>query len=326
MNWSNYLHLLVGIASGLALGMSFCWLFGKSKTGKTGSSSAADQYDDVCALQQQRKQTELAYQMAQEMSQFKGGFLARTSHVLRSPLNGLIGLHQLILSDLCENPAEEREFIAQAHERALKLVKLLDEILRVARTDYGTHKLDIQPLPLASLLQEVYQLGYMLAENRSFQFLLELPNPELHVLADSHWLRQVLLSLVDTTVAGMEQGSIIVSTQTSPKNHMVQIWLDIPSHAIAKSEPIDLFESLESSYQPGTDTENNPVLPGMKLLMNQTLLEAMGGRLELVSLPTADEAEQEQKTRLQVSIPLGIPEAELPQSQQKQFEVDFVAP
>ncbi len=328
MNWSNCLNLLVGVVSGLALGMSFRWFFAKSKPLETTSFSPSPGDDgdgDVGELQQQTKQTELAYQMAQEMSQFKGGFLARTSHVLRSPLNGLIGLHQLILSDLCENPTEEREFIAQAHERALKLVKLLDEILRVARTDYGTHKLDIQPLPLASLLQEVHQLTCMLAENRSFHLQVKLPEKQLHVLADSHWLRQVLLSLVDTAIAGMEHGSINISTQTSSTSNMVRIWLDVPSHAIATSEPIDLFQSLESSAQTGTNTEDNPLLPGMKLLMNQTLLETMGGKLELVPFPSTDEATEE-ITRLQVSIPLGTPEAEFLHLQQKQFEVDFVAP
>ena len=88
------------------------------------------------------KEIELAYHLAREMSQFKAGFLARTTHVLRSPLNGLIGLHQLILSDLCENPEEEREFIGQAHERALKLLNLIDEILHIARAEHGNSKLD----------------------------------------------------------------------------------------------------------------------------------------------------------------------------------------
>jgi len=72
-------------------------------------------------------------------------------------------VHQLILSDLCDDPAEERKFLAQAHESALKLVKLMDEILNVARTEHATNHLEIQPLQLAQVLQEVYDLTHLLA-------------------------------------------------------------------------------------------------------------------------------------------------------------------
>jgi signal transduction histidine kinase len=183
------------------------------------------------------------------MCQFKAGFLARTTHELRSPLNGLIGLHQLILSDLCEDPAEEREFIVQAHERALKLVKLIDQILNVARAEQGTNKLDIQPQQIAQILKEVTDLTYMLAANRNFPLSVTLPEPEIYVLVDSRWLRQVLVNLVDTTISQMEEGSLYISSSIQESSNLGLIWLDVPSHAVTWSEPIDLM-SLEGEFSP----------------------------------------------------------------------------
>ena len=163
MNSSNWVYLGVG----LVVGMGFRGLLARSvNTASSSSSVASGDEHHTPQLLQQIKQTQLAYQMAEEMSQFKAGFLARTTHELRSPLNGLIGLHQLILSDLCEDAAEEREFIGQAHERALKLLHLIDEVLSIARTEHGTNKLDIQAQPLAAILGEVNDLTYMLAANR----------------------------------------------------------------------------------------------------------------------------------------------------------------
>ncbi|MBR8839016.1 MAG: sensor histidine kinase [Stigonema ocellatum SAG 48.90 = DSM 106950] len=317
MNWSNWVYL----GSGLALGMGFRRLFARFQQPADSFGVTPMDKKDVSILLQQIKQTQLAYQMAQEMSQFKSGFLARTTHVLRSPLNGLIGLHQLILSNLCENPDEEREFIAQAHERALKLLKLIDEILNIARTEHGTNKLNIQPQPLAEMLQEVHNLTYMLAENRNFTFRVLPPHPEIYVLADQYWLRQVLVNLVDAAISQMDEGSIYLSASLSPTSNFVHIWLDVPTHAISWSEPIDLL----------TNDQKNPVLlPGMKLLLHQTLLEAMGGKLEIVDsvpsfAPLAPPKTQERDpsakllsifkepesplARLQVSIPLVIPEA-----------------
>ncbi|MBW4666661.1 MAG: hypothetical protein KME60_04265 [Cyanomargarita calcarea GSE-NOS-MK-12-04C] len=150
----NWVYLVAGIA----LGMGFRSLFARLKVSSNSSVASVVDKQDMSTLEQQIKQTQLAYDMAQEMGQFKAGFLARTTHELRSPISQLISLHQLILSDLCENPAEEREFIAQAHNSANKLMKLIDEILKIARIEHGTNKLDIQPLQLAQQLQEIYQL------------------------------------------------------------------------------------------------------------------------------------------------------------------------
>ncbi|MHC5766415.1 MAG: sensor histidine kinase [Nostoc sp.] len=312
MNWSNWIYLGAGIALGIVFRQIFGrWLRPKQASPNVSSSSspvAPLAQQDMSLISQQLQQTQLAYLMAREMSQFKAGFLARTTHELRSPFNGLIGLHQLILSDLCENPAEEREFIAQAHERTLKLLKLMDEILNVARAEHGTNKLDIQPRPLAEILDEVHGLTYMLAANRNFPLQLLPTEPEIYVLTDYLWLRQVLISLIDTAITQMEEGSICISSSALPTNNFVNIWLDLPTHAVPWSEPIDLLKFEDRLTQ--IDQKNTVLSPGMRLLINQTLVEVMGGKLEILPLTIVKEPLQ-QLTRLQISIPLVIPEAEL---------------
>jgi signal transduction histidine kinase len=311
MNWSNWEYLGVG----LTLGMGLSYLFGRlSNRLSSPLPSIPISQPDASEILQQMKQTELAYQMAQEMSHFKAGFLARTTHELRSPLNGLIGLHQLILSDLCEDTTEEREFISQAHDRALQLLKLIDEILSVARTEQGTNKLNIQPLLLAEVLEEVYNLTHLLAKNRNYPFELVAPEAEIYVLADPRWLRQVLINLIETSIAGMEEDRISLSSNVSAINNSVYICLDVPTHALEFSEAIDLIKS--ENRQPDNQTAANyrktTLSPGMKLLLNQTLMEVMGGKLEIVSL-TGIKEKGEHTTRLQISIPLMNLEAEFPQ-------------
>ncbi|XHX75955.1 MAG: sensor histidine kinase [Stenomitos frigidus ULC029] len=128
MDWTA----LGWLGLGLGLGLSSRWRSWRSPLADASLTEhlVEPEPSELQALQ-------MAYQFATEMSQFKGGFLARTSHELRSPLNGMIGMHQLILEDLCDSPEEEREFIAQANESALKLIKLLDTVLDVARLEHG---------------------------------------------------------------------------------------------------------------------------------------------------------------------------------------------
>ena len=298
MSWTNWLYLGVG----LGLGVGSRKLFERLKHSDV-SLIAPQEEQDLPALLQQLKAAQLAYQLAHEMGQFKAGFLARISHELRSPLNSLIGLHQLILSDLCDDPDEEREFVAQAHDSALKLVKLIDEILDVARTEHGTNKLEIQPLQLAYVLQEIYQLTHLLAANRNFRLQVSPPDPEIYVLADPRWLRQVLVTLVDTCIANMEQGSICISAQpTAAADTSVHIWLDVELPSSIWREPVDLMQSISNTTELVNQTK--PSL-GLTLLLNQTLLEVMKGRLELLSVPPQDESSW---TRIQLAIPLLIPE------------------
>lgn len=314
MSWSNWIYLGVGVG----LGLGSRWLFESKQAlspaplGNLEVKSQNEQLipptkdanQDVPALLQQLKQTQLAYQLAHEMSQFKAGFLVRVSHELRSPLNSLIGLHQLILADLCDDPAEEREFVAQAHESARKLINLIDEILSVARIEHSTNQLEIQPLELALILQEVYNLTHLLAANSNFTIELSPPEPEIYILADPRWLRQILVNLVDTCITQMDEGSIYVSAQHTPKDALVHIWLDVPLPVSAWSEPIDLIESKPEISEP--IKEHIAPSLGMTLLLNQTLLEVMKGRLEILSLST--DAVESNFTRIQLTIPLMIPE------------------
>lgn len=266
---------------------------------------AAAQKQDIKDLEKQLIQTHLAYQMAQEMGAFKAGFLARTTHALRSPLNGLIGLHQLILSDLCENPEEEREFTEQALERALKLLKLIDEILNVARLQAGTNRLNMQPFSLTDVLKETHNLTAVLAENRSYKYDITFPQKDIYVLVDPYWLRYTLVSLVETAIAGMEEGGISLYTEVCQNKHLtdhpntLQIYLDVPSHALPPVESIDLATAETLNTTDTSQNQHQPMMtPGMKIVLNQNILEVMGGKLEIYTHP-----EQKDITRVLISLP-----------------------
>ncbi len=267
---------------------------------------------DIKPLEEELKQTQLAYEMAKEMSQFKGGFLARTAHELRSPLSSLIGMHQLILSDLCDSPEEAREFVAQANTSALKMVKILDEVIAVAKTEHGTNRLDILSLPLTQVFEEVHRLIHMQAANSNLPLEVVPPDPELHVLADPRRLRQVLVGILDAAIAQLserKEGSIKLSGASFPDAKEVRIWIDVQSPTSAWSEVVDLL-----SMTPDTEKEpsKTPELsPGLTLLMVQTLVEVMKGKLEVLPAPNDDSAASsttEHFIRLQCSMPLATPE------------------
>lgn len=258
---------------------------------------------EIEALKEELKQTQLAYQMAAQMSQFKAGFLARTSHELRSPLSSLIGLHQLILADLCESPEEQKEFIAQAYNSAMKLMKLIDEIVSVAKTEYGTKELRIESVQLAEVFTDVYNLTHLQAANRNLRLKIAPPDYSLKVAVDRTRFTQAIANAIDSGIALMREGTIELEAAKSGEDTAA---IEMSFECAAKewqgesnfSQPAmanDLAEVKEIVKDIGLSSK-------MRLLLSQTLIETMGGELRLVDL--FGEADTP-KTKIVIAIPLG---------------------
>ncbi len=241
--------------------------------------------NEIEELKEELRQAQLAYQMAAQMSQFKAGFLARTSHELRSPLSSMIGLHQLILSDLCESPEEQKEFITQAYQSALKLMKLIDEIVAVSKTEYGSNRLNLESLQLKEIFTEIDRLTHLQAANHNLQLEIIEPDPTVYVYADRSRLIQLIFNLIDSGISLMDTGNIKVSTaDVSLDTVTIEIDLECPTelwYEQKTSEP-----NLESSDLADIRKllQEISLSPNMKLLLSQTLLETMGGNLELLDL------------------------------------------
>lgn len=260
----------------LAVAVGLGFIVGRLSRAPLIAKPASSEINTNCL--EQLQQVQLREQSTLELSQFKAGFLARTSHELRSPLNGIIGVHQLILGDLCESPEEEREFIAQANESTLKLVKLLDEIIHVSKVQYSNGIMKIEPLSVESIFENVFSLTYLLAANRNLKFDVVYPDPDVWILADRRSLEQVLISLISGAIGTMQNGKLSLTVQ--PDGEVARIRLEDDRPIEAWCEAIDLLET-----QPSLPDANPEPSLGFSLLLSQTLIEAMNGRFTLNKLP-----------------------------------------
>ncbi|MGF1512272.1 MAG: sensor histidine kinase [Elainellaceae cyanobacterium] len=249
----------------------------------------------------------LAYHLAAEMAQLKAGFLARTSHELRSPLNSVIGLHQLILTDLCDSPEEEREFVGQAHEAALKLLKLLDQMTDLSKLEQGNAALLLGEIDLNVLLLEVEQVVQIQAQNRNLRLTIEHPEAQIRLRGDRQRLLQVLIYLLTAPIYSMDSGYIQVGVSLHESQARIQIADQRP--ASAWSEPSDLLEQGRAKAQaPPEMPLQRDSSAGLTLMLCRQLLELMGGELALVQTPSENgaadgEAETTAWTRLECRLP-----------------------
>ncbi|MEO0407614.1 MAG: HAMP domain-containing sensor histidine kinase [Cyanobacteria bacterium P01_A01_bin.135] len=239
------------------------------------------------------EQWQLACRLAAEMAQLKGGFLARTSHELRSPLNSVISLHQLILSDLCDSPEEEREFVAQSYDAAQKLLKLLDQLTDLSKLEHGGASLAITPIDLNVLLLEVEQVVQMQAQNRNLRLEIAHPEDDIQVKGDRQRFLQVIIHLLTAPIALMDNGYIWLTTRVDGQQVAIQITDQRPADAWAEPQEL-LAQSREADKGEPQGKAIPPAAPGLSvgltLILCQRLMVLMGGELRLVEASTAPQA------------------------------------
>lgn len=258
-------------------------------------------------LKAELENTQIAYQMAQEINQLKTGFLGRVAHELRSPLSSLISLHQLILFDFCESPEEEKEFLKQAYESAQKLLGMIDELILVSKLDYGAIALKKEAIDWDFINTNLQDLTKLQAANRNFRVQINPPSSPIQILADKERLLQALLLLVDTGLQNISKGSIQVNLEVNQETHQALIDIIIPCSPAVWNSPIQepFAQQITNREQWKNFTETVQISPNLKLQLAQTLFQKMGGELTLSAVASTDGTQD--ITRLQGSLQLVTP-------------------
>ncbi|MGK7957529.1 MAG: sensor histidine kinase [Crocosphaera sp.] len=259
--------------------------------------------EDIKSLQKELEATKLAYEMTAQISQMKSGYLAKTAHELRSPLSSLMGLHQLILGDLCEDAEEEKEFLQQGFESAKKLVEIIDRIVAVSKIDYGMITLNLEKVCLNDIIQEVHELTEIQAQNYSYKIDLKQLETPLLIQGDKSRLIQTLTALVDTSLNLMEKGTITITSQVNTRENIAEVLIDVPCSLQQWETQQEDLKTSDLTLTSLKEWKNNLQLsPTMTLTLSQTLLEKMGGNLTIVDI--SPENEPETFTRLRCFLSL----------------------
>jgi signal transduction histidine kinase len=256
--------------------------------------------DDIDALKRELQQTRLAYQMAVAINHLKSSFLGRVAHELRSPLSSMISLHQLILADLCESPAEEREFIAQGQLAGRKLMAMLDEMINLSKLESGTIPLEREIFSLTKLWEDWASLTYLQAANRNIKLKFSPLTDDIAIIADYQRLFSALVLLVDTVIANLTSGSICISVGALGEKK-VTIVLEFPGEIALWQMPEISPLSLESNQEEVKQfTQALGFSPSLKFQLAKGIIEVSGGEM---SLDQIDNNSQDKLTRIVFSLP-----------------------
>jgi signal transduction histidine kinase len=160
-------------------------------------------------LQERAEELEAAWQEAQVANQMKSEFLATTSHELRTPLNAIIGCVRLVRDGYCDNREEELEFLLQADNAAIHLLKIIDDLLDIAKIEAGKVELNLQPISIQNLCDQCLRMILPGAEKKRLALSMDVA-PNLHqVPLDERRVRQMVINLLSNAVKFTPEGGTL---------------------------------------------------------------------------------------------------------------------
>ncbi|MFP5272314.1 ATP-binding protein [Coleofasciculus sp.] len=168
------------------------------------------------------EELEAAWKEAQAANQLKNEFLATTSHELRTPLNGIIGSLRLVKDGFCDDREEELDFLQRADDAAIHLLKIINDILDLAKLESGKLSVEIELIDLRQLLDEVIHLQAVPIQVKGIDFHTKDLHEKLPVRADPAKLKQVLINVIGNSEKFTDSGSITVSTRIEPASEKTQ--------------------------------------------------------------------------------------------------------
>ena len=161
-------------------------------------------------------------ELALRESQAKSEFLSRMSHELRTPLNAVLGFAQLLLIGKEALRPQQRDKLVHIQAAGEHLLALIDDVLDLSSLENDRLKLDLQPVPLAEVLQEAVPLVESLAHTHGVTILAESVGGVL--LGDRIRLRQMMINLLSNAIKyNRPQGRVTVSSQLDANDLTIQV-------------------------------------------------------------------------------------------------------
>lgn len=232
-------------------------------------------------LLNEQKQLLIDKEAAERTNRSKNEFIAMMNHELRTPMNGMIGMTELLLETSLD--PEQQEYVNILHKSGVNLLKIVNDILDFSTIESGREQAAREPLRIRDTLSEALDvlLVKIIEKNLRISVGVDPGVPEL-LIGDPGRLRQVLLNLIGNAVKFTDEGEISVKVRRLREaGSKVQLEIVIQDTGIgiaAKDHP-SLFEPF---YQADRGLERKWEGTGLGLAISKRLVELMNGQIRVM--------------------------------------------
>ncbi|MCR5058711.1 MAG: response regulator [Clostridiales bacterium] len=257
------------------------------------------QYETVKAKIKQEK----ALEEARRASEAKTDFLANTSHEIRTPINAVLGMNEMIMresskaeklkdgkpSDYQEAFKKIRQYSGNVDSAGNNLLAIINDILDFTKIEEGKMKIVEVEYQLSSVINDVSNMIYFKAKEKNLSFVTDVDEsiPD-HLFGDVVRIRQVITNILNNAVKYTEKGSVSLKITgkrmniTASGKPVMELIVSVSDTGIGISEEniAKLFGKFER-----VDLEKNSTKEGtgLGLAITKMLLQMMHGDIKVES-------------------------------------------
>ncbi len=229
---------------------------------------------------QQKRVLEEALSNAQKATSAKRDFLANMSHDIRTPLNGIMGMLEVLRNHVDE---EGLRYLDKANVSSGYLMRLINDVLDMSKIESGKMELDYQWLSSGTFMEHLEAMIRPMAEERGIELSFKLLSAyKRSIYTDASRLEQIMVNLLSNAIKYTSSGGkveFIVFSELIGDEHL-RVRFMVKDNGIGMSEEFvsKAFNSFErESFNSNTEST------GLGLSIVDRLTRLMGGNIHLES-------------------------------------------
>jgi signal transduction histidine kinase/CheY-like chemotaxis protein len=225
------------------------------------------------------KEVALLKEIAESNSRAKSDFFANMSHEMRTPMNTIVGLTELLLE---EEPAN-KETLKKINNAGATLMGLINDVLDISMIESGQQNLNPEPYDVPSLLNDVITLNMIRLGEKPITFKLEIDeNLPCRLIGDDLRLKQILNNLLSNAFKYTEKGTVTLGARCLRDGDGVWVSFYISDTGIGIRQD-DLAKLFDDYNQVDTKANRKNEGHGFGLSATKKIVGLMDGKISVES-------------------------------------------
>jgi signal transduction histidine kinase/DNA-binding response OmpR family regulator len=241
--------------------------------GPVRDSGALAIFDDVTPFRQKEQVLVAAKENAEKASISRSQFLANISHEIRTPIQTIIGMMELL--DETKLDEEQTEYVRQVKFSTDVMLTLINDVLDFSKVEAGQLKIEHIEYDLSNVIERTVDLVSMEAHKKGLEICIDIsPALPVMVITDPGRLQQVILNLVKNAVKFTAKGYILVSAK--PVHDAILFEVNDTGIGITDDVQKKLFTQF---FQADASTTRKYGGTGLGLAISRNIVELMNGTI-----------------------------------------------
>lgn len=215
-----------------------------------------------------------------KLEKMRSDFIANVSHELRTPIAMLQGYSEAIVDDIAQTDEEKKEMASVIYDESLRMGRLVNELLDLARMESGYFNLSIHEVELQPFLQRIIRKFQGPAKDKNVAVNYESHITEEFFAFDSDRIEQVLTNLMDNAIRHTNEGGAVTLKVESKPDKGLYFYVTDTGSGIPDEDLPFVFERFYKADKARTRGRSGT---GLGLAIAKNIVEAHKGSIHVQS-------------------------------------------